>query len=255
MDPSLSSEAVATAAARIAEVGWAVLPGLVAPAELDALRAAFDEVAERERRLGELRGWRNDVYQGLYVLPQKHERFRAFAARFPGLPLARRVLGDDCRLGTYNGHTMTPGGRDQPLHPDHPPIAGATMYLQMIVALDDFTLANGCTRLIPGSHRDPPRASGDELERLTVRVEATAGSVIAWDAGLVHAGSANRTDRPRRALSLFFGRRWAKPHCDFNRSLAPEIIAGLDPALAALLGIPDDTPWYDWRTDEQRNPR
>jgi len=48
--------------------------------------------------------------------------------------------------------------RDQsvyPLPPDFPPVVVNTMW-----ALDDFTEANGATRLVPGSHRWGERTPG-----------------------------------------------------------------------------------------------
>jgi ectoine hydroxylase-related dioxygenase (phytanoyl-CoA dioxygenase family) len=52
-----------------------------------------------------------------------------------------------------------------------------------IWALDDFTEANGATRVVPGSHQEPG-ARPDPAE--TVPVEMAAGSVLIFSGRLWH---------------------------------------------------------------------
>ncbi len=96
-----------------------------------------------------------------------------------------------------------------------------------------------CThpRLVPASHRhpvDPDDLAG--LEPMAQVVEMPAGAVVAFDGSLVHAGSANTTDHPRRALHAFYGRRWVKPHWDFPAMLPAAVADGLDDVRRDLLG-------------------
>lgn len=86
------------------------------------------------------------------------------------------------------------------------------------IALEDATIANGCLKLLPGSHRPsvlwPMRRHNDpELDRAeeaygfpqdprdAVPVELAAGSVVFFDGYLLHSSYMNRTpDGFRRAL-------------------------------------------------------
>ena len=67
--------------------------------------------------------------------------------------------------------------------------------------LDDFTEANGGTRIVPGSHRSglagPPE--GIEVKHLHQLV-APAGSVLVFNGQCWHGGGANRTGEKRHAL-------------------------------------------------------
>jgi ectoine hydroxylase-related dioxygenase (phytanoyl-CoA dioxygenase family) len=237
--------------------GFAVVPGMLPPVAVAAAREALDAVLEREAALAERRGWRNRVYRCAYNLPQKHPLFRSFCRRSPLVDLMRGLLGERCVISNFNGHSMTPGGETQPLHIDQDElIPGALLSAQGLIALDDFTRDNGCTRVVPGSHLRP-RAERDaeDLEAMTIRLEAPAGSALIWNAALLHAGSQNRTDRPRRALSIYFTKPWVLTHCDFTQSLSPEVIAELDDEQKALLGFSVRPQWYDYRTDEIRNSR
>ena len=128
------------------------------------------------------------------MLPQKHEFFRQVPFNPRVLPLARKVLGENCILSSLNGLTMLPHGETQPLHldqPDHVP--NLVININALYTLDDFTRENGCTRIVPGSHNRAPgtKIDRDKDERKAIYLEAPRGSLIAFNGGLVHAGSAN----------------------------------------------------------------
>lgn len=88
--------------------------------------------------------------------------------------------------------------------------------LACMVAIDDATLANGCVRVIPGSHKLGLINHYDKNgvftgivqdyhsfdERTEVALLAQAGSVIFWHSLTLHASHPNRTERPRRALVI-----------------------------------------------------
>jgi len=121
--------------------------------------------------------------------------------------------------------------------------------------LDDFTKANGCTRVVPGSQM---RAPGTKIDREqdepdAIYLEAPAGSLIAFNGGLVHAGSANTTDKMRRCVHAYFTRPWCRPQWDFPRSLSPEVTLTLSADQKKLFGYGAGTQWYDYRTDEARH--
>ena len=58
--------------------GYTVVEGVLTTAEVEEARVALDEIFGREKRIGPLRGWHNDVYKVAYMLPQKHPLFRPF---------------------------------------------------------------------------------------------------------------------------------------------------------------------------------
>ena len=76
-------------------------------------------------------------------------------------------------------------------------------------ALDDFTVANGATRIVPGSHRwvDRRPAEGDEV----VDAVMPAGSVIFYGGKVFHGGGENQTDKPRLGVILEYVSAWLRP--------------------------------------------
>lgn len=99
---------------------------------------------------------------------------------------------------------IDPGQGRQPLHRDdamhlwrHP---GPPCRLQLMLAMTDFTSANGATLVIPGSHHWDDERPPSYAE--AVPAVMPAGSALLWQGGVYHGGGANTTDTPRYSLSL-----------------------------------------------------
>lgn len=78
--------------------------------------------------------------------------------------------------------------------------------------MDDFTPNNGATRVIPGSHlvlRPVPKALLQPERRHPDEklIVAKAGSVLLFNAHLLHSGTRNRSNGSRRALQCQFRAR------------------------------------------------
>ena len=83
-----------------------------------------------------------------------------------------------------------------------------------MIALDDADRENGCFRLVPGSHRKgflPGSSDGTRLGPLFTDpaqfdaenqwlAEVPAGSLVFFDAHIVHGSEPNRSARARRAI-------------------------------------------------------
>ncbi len=101
---------------------------------------------------------------------------------------------------------IDPGQGRQPLHRDdamhlwrHP---GPPCRLQLMLAMTDFTSANGATLVIPGSHHWDDERAPAYAE--TVPAAMPAGSALLWQGGVYHGGGANTTDSSRYSLSVAY---------------------------------------------------
>lgn len=227
------------AAARIEADGYATFDDVLDAGEMTTARRALDEVFTREQELAPIREWLTDQYRVSYALPIKHPAFLDLCGHPGLLAIARSVLGPDCVLAAFNGLSMVPGGRGQPLHADHgEPAPGTCLYLHLVCALDRFDRANGATRVVAGTHRHAVAADAlAGYEDRAEQIELAPGSVLAFDGSLLHAGSANTTSAPRRALHVFFCRRWVKPHWDFPAMVSTDVADALDDERRDVLGL------------------
>jgi hypothetical protein len=117
------------------------------------------------------------------------------------LGVARVLLGDRVRLHAMNSRSPRPGDGQQDLH-THLGLCN-TLWL-----LDEMTLDNGPTRVVPGSHR---RSEDDEPERDwrlpypgERLITAPAGSVLVLEPAVWHGGTVNRLGAARRVVTTAY---------------------------------------------------
>jgi ectoine hydroxylase-related dioxygenase (phytanoyl-CoA dioxygenase family) len=231
-----STTTVDEVVAAMADQGFAVVDRLLGATQVAAIRADLARVLET------VPYGRND-FEGfgtkrIYNLFAKTRVLDEVALHPLLLGVLDRVLGY-YQFSAPVGIEIGPGERAQVLHTDdvvYPlPWPHSDVVVNSMWAFDDFTEANGATRVIPGSHR---RARFDISEGLgePVAVEMPAGSVIFYPGTVVHGGGANRTDRARLGVILEFVAAWIRPQENHVIGVPPELVATLAPRLQELLG-------------------
>lgn len=229
------------------ELGWVCLPGLMDQGLLEEIRGRVEQLWEEE---GSRAGSEFRLEPGarrLANLVDKGEVFERVVSHPAVLEPVRHVLGDDFKLSSLNARSTDPQSADsQPLHCDAGAVGDETGFwvCNTIWLLDDFTAANGATRVVPGSHRwrklpqkelaDPQAPHPDE-----VLILGEAGTVVVMNTHAWHGGTANRTDRPRRALHGFYT-RGDKPQQQYQKALLrPETQRRLSPEVRRILALDD----------------
>src|SRR5258708_1666820 len=233
--------------AQLAEQGFAILPGYMQPSMLATMSARVDQLfAEEGDRAGsEFR--REENARRLANLVDKGDVFRDAISRPEILALVGSVLDPEFKLSSLNVRSADPHSNSlQPLHVDMGLVADDCGYsvCNTVWMLDDFTTENGPLRVVPGSHQwrkrpqdslaDPNAPHPEEI-----LVTGTAGTVVVMNAHLWHGGTANHTDRERRALHGFYCRYDIPQQQYQKRLLRPETQAALTPALRRLLALDD----------------
>jgi len=104
-------------------------------------------------------------------------------------------------------------------------------------AVDDFTEANGATRLIPGSHTwtDPLAHLGDK-EYEVVAAEMPRGSVLAWLGNLVHEGGPNTSDAPRLGVTMNYNQAWIRQQENQYLAIPEGVVRTFPERLQRLVG-------------------
>lgn len=139
------------------------------------------------------------------------------------------------------GATLHPPGSTAYTHKPHRDVRtwsnGFRLSLNMLVMLDDFTLENGATRLLEGSHRAEAMPTQDQFDTGAISLLGKAGDIILFDSLVVHSAMPNHSNALRRGLTLCFGRPFMKPQMDWPRFLPTETHANLTPVARQLLGF------------------
>jgi ectoine hydroxylase-related dioxygenase (phytanoyl-CoA dioxygenase family) len=252
---SMSAEqaTVDSVCAELEEQGFAVVEGLLSSEEARSMRRELEEVLARTPT------GRND-FEGyktrrIYALFAKTRVFDAPATHPLLLGVLERVLGTGFQLSAPVGIEIGPGETAQNLHTDdaiYPvPRPHRELVMNTMWALDDFTEANGATRIAPGSHRwVEQRPDGDTP---IVVAEMPAGSVLFFLGSLYHGGGANHTDRPRFGTILHYCAGWLRPQENHVIAVPPEIVRTLPERLQELLGYGIQPPFVGYV--DGRHPR
>src|SRR5690606_17321438 len=105
-----------------------------------------------------------------------------------------------------------------------------------LLALDDFTDANGATYCLPGSQTRINPPSDSEFQDKAIRWYPRAGDAVLFNARLWHAGGENRTDQARHALTMDVCRSYMRQRFDYPRLVPAEKVAELGPVGRRFLG-------------------
>lgn len=203
--------------------GYLMVPGALAPDELERVRRAADEAEDRWRRDPELPGCRMPEFLEIEGVMELHPALFDLVEHPRVFPMVWEVLGTDVQVLDHAYYITPPGGvvKGTAWHSDigrriggvyHP---RSTMMVRVIYALEDVPWDGGATLVLPGSHRYPPdfRIPAVEVpEDLpgAVRLTCEAGTAYFYNGNLWHAPGNNRSEATRRMLLFNYGHRWMR---------------------------------------------
>jgi len=157
------------------------------------------------------------------------------------LAVADAILRPQClayRIGSNTGIEILPGEGDQMLHRDdviYPVrIPGMELQIGVMWAIDEFTIENGATRVVLGSHHHMTEEAPD----LSTWVQAPMprGSALFYMGSLWHGGGANRSDRPRMGLINTYALGWLRQEVNQYLAVPPEKAQAYPEHIRRLLG-------------------
>ena len=221
--------------AALRQEGYLVLEGLLSEDKLTEVRAEMDGI-HRTTPLG-ITDFEGFHTKRVYNLMAKARSVDALCTHPQILAICEGYLESQIQLNSATGITILPDETSQELHRDdvpyplprpRPPLVVGTLW-----AIDDYTVANGGTQIVPGSHTataehvppDPPHT-----------IVMPAGSVLLFDGGLWHCGGANTSNQQRRAISLNYCCAWLRQQENAYLSIPLETVRSLSRPLQCLLG-------------------
>jgi ectoine hydroxylase-related dioxygenase (phytanoyl-CoA dioxygenase family) len=226
-------------AERVSAEGWTVLREAIEPELVAALLERIDALMlELQVPLG------SNAFLGLrtrriFNLLARDPVFARVPLHPAVLPVVEAVLDRELLLSSLTAIEMQPGQEAQPFHADdgsyglpkpHPPFNSTAIW-----AMTDFTLSNGATRLVPGSHRSERNPQRGE-QPPHVAAEMPAGSVLVYHGSLWHAGGANRSGARRVAIVCNYCAGFLRQEECQLLALPREQVARFPARLQALVG-------------------
>ena len=245
--------------------GFCVIPELLDASQLQRQREALAPWVD-QGPMG------RNVFEGtrthrIYAMLAKDPAFAELVAHPVSLAWAEHYLGQSCLLSACLAVHLQPGESAQPWHTDDghtsltPPhdLLGVSTFW----ALDDTTLENGATEVLPGSHRwsetefpgvlrDQDFATGEDAagdpgaHPDAVKVTMPAGSLMIARGDLWHRGGGNRSDTARCLITPQYCAGWVRPLESMLLSVPPEHAAALSERVRELLGYSIHPPFMGY---------
>lgn len=219
--------------------GWLSVKGLLDQRELDAAKAAIDDliygrvpvfsgVSYEKSHSGNIEAMsaeeRYDAVRKLYDFVPHEERLASIALGERITSICRHLLERDVRLFQDMALLKPPrGGREKPWHQDHAffdyPLG--TRIVGVWIAVDEATIANGCMQVLDGGHlagpihhfrrRDWQICDTDMMGRKSVAFPLEPGDGMFFDGLLPHGTPSNNSAQRRRALQFHYMDQQAQP--------------------------------------------
>ena len=228
------------AARQLTTHGFVVIPGPGVQGGIAQVQAAYDtdvataDVADvrisSSTRVTDFVN-RSAEFDGLYVYP-------------PLLAACCLVIGRPFKLSNTCARTLNPGAPGQNLHVDAEHEADGWPLVGYIWMVDPFSAENGATRFVSGSHlrRNGPE---DESSEAAIGSDETtlacgpAGSLIIFNAYILHGHAPNRSAHRRRSVQGHFVARDATAAINYRSRMRPETASRIQDVARYLLDLPD----------------
>ena len=227
--------------AQMRSEGFTIVEDAIEPSLVAALR---DDIFRLERELAVVPA--TNIFEGtrthrIYNLLARGAIYQQVPVHPKVLPIVEAVLDRGCLVSSLSSIAIGPEENEQPLHADDQLIPLPKPHVSIICntmwALTDFTIANGATRVVPGTHLADrsPAPFGEPVE--VRHAEMKAGSVLVFDGSIWHGGGANRTTERRLGLAMNYCAGWIRQQENQQLGIPLEIARGFSERLRKLAGF------------------
>lgn len=198
----------------------------------------------------------------MWNLLEKGEVFERLIQPEIKLQIIDKILGDDFCLGSFAANYLQPGAAAQKAHLDYPywdyssgegtgkgawptkPKFGADdtflMNLQSLIMMDDFTLENGPTAVVPYSQREIRWPDEHQFNAACNYVTGKKGTLLVFTGVMHHASTMNKSNTKRCSLLGQYLPKYVRPMEDMNQ-IGNAVRARATPRMKQLLG--EHTPY------------
>ena len=258
----------------IDEYGYCIVANALDGRIIDSLKLRIQEQAKAERDFGYHRKGQvqdaDGINQWISTLINKGEVFESLITNALVGAIVSHLLGEEFILSDFSAHVVRPGAKPLPLHIDQwwmpaprlpldnyarvsdinrdntttgaPQLADTPINPPCVVnafwAISDFTLQNGATRLVPGSHlsgkQPPPNTVHEEF---SIPLIVPAGTCTIWDGRTWHGAGANTSNEERYGVTTYYGGPQFRPLTNFTLGTHAAIVEKASLQLRRLLGF------------------
>jgi len=224
--------------------GACIVEGVLQGQQLLALHEALYRAAANDKKYGLYREYQygedDHVNQRVWNLPSHDVIFCELVEHPIALRFIRSLISWPALLSSISANITGGGGKSMVLHADQgfmPEPWSAPYGLNVAWCIDDFTIINGATHFVPGSHRMNRMPKASETFPPMVPLVAPAGSVIVMDGRTWHTNGISTGTTRRAGIFSFYTLPIYLPQENWCLSLNPAIRQFGSETLMTLFGF------------------
>jgi ectoine hydroxylase-related dioxygenase (phytanoyl-CoA dioxygenase family) len=228
------------------EQGLTIMEGVLDAAGVAAVREALKRGIAADQTQGvQLHGFSIDPdtrNTRVFDLVGKDRAFRDLVEHPTAIALVTHLIGASFLLSNFSANVTAPGSGAMGMHADQgyvpAPWPPYPLAINVGWALDDFTVANGATRFIPGSHKKDHGPDFQAVYANAVPIICKAGSIFVMDGRVWHQTGPNVSAETTRAgLFAYYVRPFLRPQWNWYQSVKPELLKQVSPLMREMLGF------------------
>lgn len=230
--------------------GYTVIDNALTAAEIEELiEVLLDLAAEDDGEPIAPQGGRHDdrTQEVMLLLARGGQPFERLVLHPTALPLITYLLGASCTISSVTGYVKGPSQMALGVHSDTAyvpdPLPPYAQIANVNYCLTDYTDANGCLTIVPGSHRYCHRPRDGQGAAEAMPIEAPAGAAVVFHGNTWHGARPRRNPGLRLSLSTLYCRMYMRPQEHYESILGREIIARNPQRFSQLIGMDVPTGW------------
>jgi ectoine hydroxylase-related dioxygenase (phytanoyl-CoA dioxygenase family) len=122
------------------------------------------------------------------------------------------------------------------------------LMINALVLLDDFTIENGATMLLPNSHKVEEKPTDEEFQKNCIRAVGKKGDILLFNSNIWHCSAPNYTAERRRAIPITFSKSSMKQMFDYTKLFEKIYTCSISEDMKRLIGFDSRVPssLYEW---------
>jgi hypothetical protein len=236
---SFTNTNIDKAVEEINNIGYSVIHSGLKDVEINTIANQFDLLHTQYIHTYGHHYLKNIDEQNTIRLPLAFDRcFLEIAANQVILNILERLIVGQFILNQQNG-IINPAGEkynQSAWHRDLPYqhfVSSRPIAVSALFCVDDFTIENGATYVLPASHKHELFPSDTYILKNAIQTTAPAGSFIIIDCMVFHRGGNNQTKKNRRAINHVYTIPLIKQQIDIPATMSEE---NMSAHLRKLLG-------------------
>ena len=234
------------------DAGWMVFESIVDIGLIEQMRLDIKRAYERCREIQIANKIpENNAYTVHHLIGQE-KSFIEYLQSTPIHKYVEKYFSGPFILNSFGGaiNSANNSSYAHNIHRDIRSFSGSdNLMLNTLVMLDDFTVDNGATWMLSGSHKIAGKPTQPEFDNNAVQAVGKAGSILLFNSNVWHAGGDNKTDKARRSITPMYSKPFMKQQFDYPRAIGYSNQDKLSDEMQQIIGFNSRTPetleeWY-----------